>query len=113
LENLKKAIKEGNLSAADRVGLVNDAFALAYSGNSSTSQALSLLLAFGGEENSVVWEEISSSLSNLRSVYYEQPAETQDRLKKMLLHLFVPIARKLGWEAQKNEDPNTTILRTV
>jgi len=45
---------------------VSPAFALSYAGLQSTVDTLSLLLNYVDEDNFVVWDEIASSVANLR-----------------------------------------------
>lgn len=56
---------------------------------------------------------MSTHLSKILSVWYEQPEETRDGLKALRRSLFAPIAHKLGWEFAEGEDYLTSILRVL
>ncbi|KXN70063.1 hypothetical protein CONCODRAFT_70994 [Conidiobolus coronatus NRRL 28638] len=116
-DNLKKLgeliSKKEVLSSVDRVALVSDTGYLAQAGYVPTTNLLELLLNFHDEEEYVVWREISSQLSSLASVWYEQPKEVLDLLKKYRLNLFSGIANKLGWEAKSTDKPSTPMLRAL
>ncbi len=49
LKQLGDAIKNGQLSTSDRIGLLNDVFALAQAGHASAVDGLTLLAAYEGE----------------------------------------------------------------
>lgn len=113
LVHLKQALASKQLGDSDRVGLVNDAFALAFGGYSSTTNALSLLQAYRDEPNFVVWDDIYSSLATLNSLLSEQPEEVRNRLKAFIRSLFGPLAKRLTWSYPENESFNDTSLRGV
>ena len=56
------------------VGSAGPAFALSYAGLQPTTATLSLLLNFADEDDFVVWDELASSLGNLRSVRKPTPS---------------------------------------
>ncbi|KJE96694.1 aminopeptidase puromycin sensitive [Capsaspora owczarzaki ATCC 30864] len=103
------------LPPADRVGLVNDAFALASAGYGSTAQALALLANYKGETAYTVWEDILGSLRALSSTWYREPEAVRERLRKFALALVSPIARQVGWEvpAKGTESHLTSLLRPL
>ncbi|KAK3263827.1 hypothetical protein CYMTET_27394 [Cymbomonas tetramitiformis] len=88
------------LSVADRVGIVGDAFALASAGYSSSAKALALLQHYHAEDSYVVWSEIASGMSSLMSTWYEGPPEVLQGLEKFAASLYAPVALKLGWDPQ-------------
>jgi aminopeptidase 2 len=116
-ENLKKLgeliAKKEVLSSVDRVALVSDAGYLAQAGYASTTDLLELLLNFQNEEEYVVWREISTQLSSLTSVLFEQPENVKALLKKYRLKLFSEIAHKLGWVPQATDKSSTPMLRAL
>lgn len=59
-----------------------------------------------------VWQQLSTSLGNLRSVFSGDKA-TAAALKKFTLRLASPTAEKLGWEFKPNEDYLTGQLRKL
>ena len=69
LSKLGQAAKEGLLSVEDRAGMIADAGALAASGYQKTSGILSLLKGFDDETEFVVWDEILTRISSIRSAW--------------------------------------------
>jgi hypothetical protein len=59
-----------------------------------------------------VWSQVSSSLSNLRSVF-SQNEQVADGLKKFTRSLAAPAAERIGWEFQANEDYLVIQLRKL
>ncbi|CAG8507897.1 5955_t:CDS:10 [Scutellospora calospora] len=113
LVKLGHAVKKGLLNTTDRVGLIADAGALAVSGYAKTSGLLSLINEFDCEEKSIVWMQINSQITNLLSVWFEQPEHVYQGLLKFQRHLISKFISKLGWEYPENEDFLITMLRTL
>ncbi|KAJ9288246.1 hypothetical protein DTO280E4_6045 [Paecilomyces variotii] len=100
------------LSTEDKIGLVGDAAALAVSGEGTTAALLGLLENFREEQNYLVWQQLSTSLANMRSVF-SGDKETAAALKRFTLKLVSPTAEKLGWEFKPDEDYLTGQLRKL
>ncbi|KAL7281141.1 hypothetical protein ACG7TL_004449 [Trametes sanguinea] len=82
----KQAVSQGSpFALQDRIGLVRDAFTLASSGHSSVSSALGLVDSMRATNEYLVWDAVAS--------------------------LFVPIARKLGFEQSASDTPDDQQLR--
>ena len=65
LKQLVSAIDHQTLPPLDRLGLLDDLFALVQAGHSSTVEALTLLEAFANEDQYTVWNRVCSALSKL------------------------------------------------
>ncbi|CAG8538500.1 28782_t:CDS:10, partial [Racocetra persica] len=113
LAKLGHAIKQGLLDTSDRVGLVADAGALAVSGYAKTSGLLNLINEFDKEDKYIVWLEINSRITDLLSVWFEQPEPVYQGLLAFQRHLVSKLVAKLGWEYPENEDYLITMLRTL
>ncbi|KAL5635262.1 hypothetical protein ACGC1H_003079 [Rhizoctonia solani] len=97
----------------DRVELVSDAMILARAGYGKTSGGLDLISHLHDETEYLVWKTISSELSSLASVWWEQPQEVTDALRAFRCCLFVPLVNKLGYEYKDSESPDVHELRTT
>ncbi|KAF2474722.1 uncharacterized protein BDR25DRAFT_311156 [Lindgomyces ingoldianus] len=97
LRKLGVAAKEGLLTVEDRAGMIADAGSLAASGYQKTSGVLSLLDSFKSEPEFVVWQEITSRISVLRSAWMFEDELIRDALKKFQLDLSKDKAHELGW----------------
>lgn len=100
------------LSTEDKIGLIGDAAALAVSGEGTTAALLAFLEGFKGEENYLVWSQLSSSIANLRSVF-SQNESVAAGLKNFTVKLASPAVEKLGWEFKPDEDYLTVQLRKL
>jgi aminopeptidase 2 len=103
LRKLGVAAKSGLLSVEDRAGMIADAGALATSGYQKTSGLLSLLDSFKSESEFVVWQEISSRVSVLRSAWMFEDQEVRDALKAFQLELTKDKAHEIGWTFTEND----------
>ncbi|EAS30841.3 aminopeptidase 2 [Coccidioides immitis RS] len=112
-ERLAKLGKSLNLlSTEDKIGLIGDASALAVSGEGTTAATLALLENFQDEQNYLVWMQLITSLSHIRSVFAANE-EIATGLKNFARKLVTPAVEKLGWEFQPNEDYLTGQLRQL
>ncbi|KPI37465.1 Alanine/arginine aminopeptidase [Cyphellophora attinorum] len=100
------------LSEEDRIGLVGDAGALAVAGNGTTPALLSLLEGFQDEKSYLVWAQVASSLSKVKSVFSENK-EVSAGLKKFSLKLVSPAVEASGWEFKQDEEWLTGQLRKL
>ncbi|KAL8924623.1 MAG: hypothetical protein Q9208_003938 [Pyrenodesmia sp. 3 TL-2023] len=104
LEKLGQAAKQGLLTVEDRAGMIADAGALASSGYGKTSGILSLVKSFNTETEFVVWGEILSRISSIRSAWVFEPESTRDALKSFQRSLVSSQAHSKGWTFTPDED---------
>ncbi|KAI9716983.1 MAG: hypothetical protein M1828_007497 [Chrysothrix sp. TS-e1954] len=100
------------LSIQDKIGLIGDASALAISGDATTTGLLSFIENFQGEDNFLVWSQITSSLGTVRSVFSDNEKISKG-LKNFTLKLVTSATDKLGWDFPPNEDYLTSQLRAL
>ncbi|EKD21015.1 uncharacterized protein L3040_004632 [Drepanopeziza brunnea f. sp. 'multigermtubi'] len=100
------------LSLSDKIGLVGDAGALAYSGEGSTPGLLAFVEGFQAENNYLVWSQILSSISTVKAIFAEDEAISEG-LKKFTLKLISPAVENIGWETASGEDLLTSQLRAL
>ncbi|KAI9780015.1 MAG: Aminopeptidase 2 mitochondrial [Candelina submexicana] len=103
LKKLGKAAKEGLLTVEDRAGMIADAGALAASGYQKTSGVLSLVRGFDSETEFVVWDEIVSRISSIRTAWIFENEQTKDALEAFQRDLVSSQAHALGWEFKEGE----------
>ncbi|MCJ1435974.1 Aminopeptidase 2 mitochondrial [Xylographa pallens] len=104
LEKLGQAAKQGLLPVEDRAGMIADAGALAASGYQKSSGLLTLLKSFGDEPEYVVWGEILSRISGIRSAWEFEDEQTKEALKTFQRNLVSSKAHAKGWTFTENED---------
>ncbi|HBA46032.1 hypothetical protein A2W67_03555 [Candidatus Nomurabacteria bacterium RIFCSPLOWO2_02_40_28] len=130
LEKLKMPVERKILSPRDRLGVIRDLFALSEAGTIPTTDALEFLSAYknparnaygkavaGGEDNYTVWLEIALGLARLEQLIVPRQARhlrpTKSNLDKLILDLFSPTMKRLGWSPRKNEMHTDTLLRSL
>ena len=111
LKQLVSAIGQRTLPALDRLGLLDDLFALVQAGRSSTVEALCLLEAFAEEDQYVVWNRVCSALGKLSQLL--SYTEHGDLLKAFGRRLLSGVTRSLGWESKPDEEHLTKLLRSL
>lgn len=111
LKHLVSAIDHQTLPPLDRLGLLDDLFALVQAGHSSTVEALTLLEAFANEDQYTVWNRVCSALSKLSHLLAY--TEHHELLKSFGRQLLGGMTRKLGWESKPDEEHLTKLLRSL
>jgi puromycin-sensitive aminopeptidase len=111
LNQFLPAIRSKSMPPLDRLGLLDDLFALVQSGQSSTVEVLNLLQAFVNEDNYTVWASISSIVGklNLLMAY----SDSHDEFKAFGRDLFSVVLKSVGWEPKENESHLQTMLRSL
>lgn len=106
--------KQANLlSVEDRVGLVADAKSLSASGYTSTTNFLNLISNWKTEDSFVVWEQITNSLSALKSTWVFEPKNVLDSLNKFTLKLVSSKLSELGWNINETDTFATQRLKVT
>lgn len=111
LKNFESKIVAEKFGAIDRLGLIRDSFALAESGQSSTTLALDLLSSYREENEYVVWLEVAGGLGRLSQVFADE--KWFPKLKEFKRQIFSPLAQKLGWHQKKGEAFTVAMLRDM
>ncbi|GJQ68392.1 Psa [Trypoxylus dichotomus] len=109
LERLVPAVRDLSLPPLDRLGLLDDLFAMVQAGHTSTVEVLKLMKAFEGEIDYTVWSSISNVLTKLGVLMSHTDAERHfiEYEKKLLLK----VSQRLGWDAIEGETHLNTLLR--
>ncbi|XP_073968531.1 puromycin-sensitive aminopeptidase [Rhodnius prolixus] len=111
LAQLIPAIQDKSLPPLDRLGILDDLFALVQAGHCDTVQVLKVIAAMKDEDNYTVWSIIANCLGKLDVLI----SNTQyvDAFKRFGQQVFKPIGEKLGWEQIPNESHLDTLLRSL
>jgi len=108
---LRKAIANNELSATDRMGLQNDAYALVRSGMAPATMFLELAEAFQEEEDGTVWSDLAANLRGLEAMITDEPY--RDAFEAYGRSLFEGAAGRVGWDASPEEGHLDSIKRSV
>ena len=98
------------LSAADRLGVQNDAFALTRCGLLTTVQLLELVQSFESEDEYTVWADLLGNLSDISLLLQSQP-EVFANFAAYVNRLTAKIAARVGWEKAEGEGHTLSLLR--
>jgi len=96
----------------DRIGLVGDTVALAQAGLAKTSSSLSLIKSFSWEENYLGCQAMADASGSMNQVFGED-SSIRAGMKELRRSLFVPHARRLGYEKRPNDTSQDILLRTL
>jgi len=100
------------VSAPDRAAFLLEAHALAKAGLLSAAELVRLLSAYAMEEDSVVWDAISSVLTGMEKVL--QPDEkVHAHFVTLAASLVDPAMARLGWEASPSDGHLTKLQRSA
>jgi len=91
------AIRAGELSPRDRLGIQNDAFALARSGRLLTTRFLELAEAYEHETDYSVWMDLAKNFAQLDALLAAEPYYQE--FQSFVCKLFRPITDRLGWDS--------------
>ncbi len=98
-------------SARDRLGLQNDAFALARAGYLDPCRPLALAPAYRNETDYTVWADLSENLRAYDVLLSNQPYH--DSFRSFARSLYQPIYGSLGWDVRPGESHLTRLLRPL
>ena len=110
LDNLKPAIKKKTLNEVDRLGLIDDTFALVQAGKAFTFEALELIKACQNETSYVVWSCITKNLGSLRTILAHDE-DLDDKYKAFAIGLMSNICQQVGWTPDPAESHVFSLLR--
>ncbi|XP_017028738.1 puromycin-sensitive aminopeptidase isoform X2 [Drosophila kikkawai] len=111
LEQLMPAVARMELPPLDRLGLIDDMFAMVQAGHASTADVLALVDAYRNETNYTVWTAITNSLTNLHILISH--TDLMDHFHRFGRNLYEPVAQRLGWEPRDGENHLDTLLRSL
>lgn len=111
LEKLMPAVESMQLPPLDRLGLIDDMFAMVQAGKASTVDVLRLVGSYRNETNYTVWTAITNSLANLHILISH--TDLMEDFNIFGRSLYEPVAARLGWEPRENENHLDTLLRSL
>ena len=97
-----------DLSAGERLSLVDDAWAIVVAGEASVSSFLDLAAGFSEEASPSVWRTL---LGGLRWIDRFLEGEPRERFREDVRALVAPTLRRLGWDARDEDTYDDKELR--
>nr|XP_036220181.1 puromycin-sensitive aminopeptidase-like isoform X2 [Bactrocera oleae] len=111
LEKLLPAVQKMELPPLDRLGLIDDMFAMVQAGQASTAEVLKLIDSYRNETNYTVWTAITNSLANLHILISH--TDLMDDFNRYGEKLYRPVADRLSWDVREGENHLDTLLRSL
>ena len=108
---LRKAVAARQLPSTDRLGLQNDAYALARAGMAPATTFLELAEAYKAEDDATVWGDLSSNLGGLETIIADQPYI--GRFDLFARGLYEQAVRKVGWDPAPEDGHLDSIRRAI
>ena len=100
-QRLVPAVSSLELSATDRLGVQNDAYALSKAGLLPISQFLELARAYVNETDASVWGDLASNLRDIEQLIAGEAVHPA--YQEFARGLFGPAARRAGWEPRPGD----------
>ena len=110
-EKLVPAIQSLELSATDRLGIQNDAYALSRAGMLPVTQFLSMASAYNNENDASVWADLASNLRDVEVLLYNEPI--YGAFQGFGQDLFRPAATRSGWDPRPGDGHMDALLRST
>ncbi len=104
-------IERRELSPSDRLGIQNDAYALARAGLAPVTRFLSVAPAYRNEDTAPVASDLATNLAGLDSILADEPVHPQ--FQAYARDIFAPIGQRMGWEPRDGEGHLDALLRST
>ena len=111
LAKLASAVQSLELTAVDRLGLQNDAFALSQACLIPASQFLSLAKAYVNEVDYSVWADLSAGLRRIGHLIAQEPYFNE--YLRFGRQIMSTIVKKVGWVPSRGEGHLGALLRST
>ena len=108
---LIRAVEAGAMPTLDRLGILDDAFALARAGDLDTATALSVLRAYHSEKDYSIWMEICGVFSMLDNLLSARPS--REPFHQYARQFFLPVASERGWDRKPEDGHLDVMLRSL
>ncbi|KAK3914792.1 Puromycin-sensitive aminopeptidase [Frankliniella fusca] len=113
LENLMPAISNLSLPPIDRLGILDDLFALVQGGYCRTDKILELLQSMTKEDSCMVWSTMSSVMMKLKKLLEYASDTIQSSFMTFGRKLLTDIKQKISWDPKNDEGHEDKLLRSV
>ena len=111
LAKLTSPIRDLTLPTNDRLGIQNDAYALAKAGHIPATDFLKLADAYKNETDASVCSDLASNLGGMDRLLWDAPF--YDKFQEYALSIFQPIGQRIGWDAGPDEGHLDALLRST
>ena len=99
------------LSAADRVNLIADLYAMVEAGRADAGAYLDLTRALGGETELVVWTEVADAFREIDDLEHGSP--DREAFRAYARSVLRPALTRIGWDSKPGDSDETPMLRAM
>ncbi|CAO2168959.1 unnamed protein product [Urochloa humidicola] len=110
---LVNAIKAKKLSLMDKIGIVEDSYALSVARKQTLTSLLQLLNAYHDESDYTVLSHVTSVCLSISKISVDATPDLNKDIKQLLINLLLPAAIKLGWDPKDGESHLDVMLRSL
>lgn len=111
LSKLADPVRNLALPSSDRLGIQNDAFALARAGHISATQFLEIAEAYANETDASVASDLASNIASLDNLIGDEAFYSS--FQAYARGIFKPIGDRIGWDKKDGEGHLDALLRST
>ena len=111
MDKLTAPIQNLVLPAADRLGIQNDAHALARAGHIPATRFLTVAEAYSHETDASVCADLANNLGGVDTLLWDEPYYPE--FQGFARGIFLPIAKRIGWDPRPGEGHLDALLRST
>ncbi|XP_037441022.1 aminopeptidase M1-C-like isoform X1 [Triticum dicoccoides] len=110
---LQNALESKKLSLMDKIGTVDDLYALSIARQQTFASLLRLLYGYRGEADYSVLSHINTVTTSIAKVSADATPALAGDIKQLLIKILLSPAEKLGWDPKKGESHLDVMLRPL
>ncbi|VAI17668.1 unnamed protein product [Triticum turgidum subsp. durum] len=110
---LQNALETKKLSLMDKIGIVDDLYALSIARQQTFASLLRLLYGYRGEADYSVLSHINTVTASIAKVSADAIPALAGDIKQLLIKILLSPAEKLGWDPKKGESHLDVMLRPL
>ncbi|KAM3257092.1 hypothetical protein ACQJBY_049440 [Aegilops geniculata] len=110
---LQNALETKKLSLMDKIGIVDDLYALSIARQQTFASLLHLLYGYRGEADYSVLSHINTVTTSIAKISADATPALAGDIKQLLIKILLSPAQKLGWDPKKGESHLDVMLRPL
>uniref|UniRef100_A0A8R7UHA4 Aminopeptidase n=1 Tax=Triticum urartu TaxID=4572 RepID=A0A8R7UHA4_TRIUA len=110
---LQNALETKKLSLMDKIGIVEDLYALSIARQQTFASLLHLLYGYRGEADYSVLSHINTVTTSIAKISADATPALAGDIKQLLIKILLSPAEKLGWDPKKGESHLDVMLRPL
>ncbi|XP_037441407.1 aminopeptidase M1-C-like [Triticum dicoccoides] len=110
---LQNALETKKLSLMDKIGIVEDLYALSIAHQQTFASLLRLLYGYRGEADYSVLSHINTVTTSIAKISADATPALAGDIKQLLIKILLSPAEKLGWDPKKGESHLDVMLRPL